>query len=150
MKRHVQSSIRLSVIALILAGCAPWGDHQNVAAIDESDVVFLVQEVAPNAIMDALYVGEVSVDDAGCLRLAAPDYHTVVWPLGFTLEESGDALRVLDGAGAEAGRIGGTFRLGGGEVVVLHEGVGLSAAARANATALCPGRFWIVGDVLVP
>ncbi|HUF70293.1 MAG TPA: hypothetical protein VMM79_16720 [Longimicrobiales bacterium] len=55
-------------------------------------------------------------------------------------------MRVLDAAGQEVGTIPGQFRLGGGEVSVLHDGVG-TTAQRQRAITRCPGRFWIAGDV---
>jgi hypothetical protein len=81
----------------------------------------------------------------GCLRLDTPDTHTVIWPKGFDL---GADLRVRDDRGAVVGRIGGAFRLGGGEVPSLHDGIPLSEADRVRAGSRCPGRFWIVGEVL--
>jgi hypothetical protein len=51
-----------------------------------------------------------------------------------------------DAAGQEVGRIPGQFRLGGGEVSVLHEGIG-TTAQRQRLIARCPGPVWIAGDV---
>jgi hypothetical protein len=56
-------------------------------------------------------------------------------------------MRVRDAAGREIGQVGGSFRLGGGEVQSLHEGIGVSAADRQRAATHCPGRYWVVGDV---
>ena len=129
--------------ALALSACA----SGLVEVADEDGTVFLVQNVVPNAVMDALFQGRVVRDQAGCLRLESPDPATVVWPKGFTLALQGGTLSVRDGSGRELGEIGGSFRLGGGEVV-MHEGVPLSATDRERASRLCPGRFWIVGGVL--
>ena len=98
--------------------------------------------------MDALFQGRVVTDAAGCIRLDSPppDAGTVVWPFGFTLAREGRVLSVRDAAGREVGRIGGSFRFGGGHVPFLHEGTGFSAAERARAEARCPGTFWIVGE----
>ncbi|NIQ52874.1 MAG: hypothetical protein GWN71_05275 [Gammaproteobacteria bacterium] len=52
-----------------------------------------------------------------------------------------------DAGGAHVGVIGETFRLGGGEVATLHDGLGLSEATIKRANELCPGRFWFVGEI---
>lgn len=106
-------------------------------------LVFLTLKIEPEAHMDALYEGTVSVDDAGCVRLDGPDAHTVIWPKGYAFEERSGGFAVLDGAGAEVGALPGDFRLAGGEVEVLHEGLGFTSADQTLASTHCPGRFWI-------
>ena len=139
----------LMLIPSAIASCSPAGDP-NPAAVrsqEPSGVVFLVQSATPDEVMQALFEGRVTRDERGCLRIDDPDRHTVVWPRGFTLQGAGGELRVLDGTGREVGRIGGSFRLGGGEVPVLHEGLPVSPAVRQRANESCPGRFWLVGEV---
>ena len=121
------------------------GPPRIVDAVD--DVLFLTQSAAPSAAMDALFEGRVDRDAAGCLRLDLDDRHTVIWPAGFTVAETaGGELRILDGDGREVGRVGERFRLGGGEVTTLHEGIPMTEADRRAALERCPGRYWIVGD----
>lgn len=136
---------RYTLVAMLIAtACiASGGDEVDLLNVSGGDdVVFLVQRVQPTAVMEALFEGRVAPDSAGCLRLAGPDPATVVWPYGARL----DGTTVRDAAGRTIGRLGGPFRLGGGEVSELHTGMALSAAERA-AAARCPGRFWIVGEV---
>lgn len=136
---------RYTLVALLIAtACiASAGDEVDLLGLSGGDdVIFLVQRVEPTVVMEALFEGRVVPDSAGCLRLAGPDPATVVWPYGARL----DGLTVRDAAGRTIGRIGGPFRLGGGEVPALHTGIPLSAAER-EAARRCPGRFWIVGDV---
>ncbi len=142
----------LVLIVAAIASCSPTGDADPLALRNQepSEVVFLFQNATPDAVMQALFQGRVITDDRGCLRLESTDRHTVVWPKGFTLEGVGAELRVLDGTGTEVGQIGGSFSLGGGEVPFLHEGVPVSPADRQRAHESCPGRYWIVGDVLRP
>jgi hypothetical protein len=140
--------VSLALVAMLLvARCTPH-DAEPPAGLqhvsDETGLLFLTQNVVPDAFMDALFEGRVVADRAGCLRLESPDAHTVVWPKGFGL---GGDLRVRSDRGAEVGRIGGSFRLGGGEVPSLHDGVPLSEADRVRAESRCPGRFWIVGEM---
>ena len=123
------------------------GDAPSPLGRADADVVFLSQSADPPVVMDALFEGRVDRDASGCLRLDLPGRHTVIWPAGFTLAEAEDgAPRVLDAQGVEIGRIGGRFRLGGGEVSTLHEGIPLTEADRRTAREHCPGRYWIVGE----
>lgn len=132
-------------------GCSQTADGGPSELLGSSliqDVVFLTQNVEPEAVMDALFEGDVVLDDVGCLRLDAPDRHTVVWPVGFSLEVDGDDLTVRDAEGRTVGSIGGTFRLGGGEVERLHEGIAMAPSDKTKAEERCPGRYWIVGEAL--
>jgi hypothetical protein len=79
--------------------------------------------------------------------LDSADDATVVWPKSFSLVRQGGELRVRQANGRELGRIGGAFRLGGGEVPYLHDGIALSAADCERGQTRCPGKFWIVGEV---
>jgi hypothetical protein len=114
---------------------------------DDNGFVFLTQSVVPDVVMDALFEGRVVADESGCLRLDSVDDATVVWPAGYRLVRDGTRLEVRAPDGRTVGRLGGEFRLGGGEVNELHSGLQISAASRQRALDRCPGRFWIVGDV---
>jgi hypothetical protein len=132
------------------AGCADSKEGlptNTLNSADVSSVVFLVQNADPGAVMDALFSGKISADAAGCLRLSGDDPSTVVWPVGFSVKSEAADLLILDKSGRLVGRVGGSFRLGGGHVPQLHDGIRMSAAARDLAHARCPGQFWIVGDV---
>lgn len=135
---------------LLLGGCSPSGDGGPSAPLPSvllDETLFLAQSEAPDAVMDALFEGRVTRDDDGCLRLDTPDAHTVVWPLGFSLTADDGELVVRDAGGDAVGRVGGPFRLGGGEVASLHDGIAMTPEDRQDARASCPGRYWIVGDV---
>lgn len=109
----------------------------------QAGVFVLTQVMEPEVVMDALYTGGVSADAGGCLRLDGPDDATVVWPKGFGVRSADGGIVVVDASGQVVGRTGDDFRLGGGEVDELHEGLGFTAADRALAAARCPGKFWI-------
>jgi hypothetical protein len=149
----VSSLHRTLAIALMTISAAACSSAEEVLSFDalhfqdRTGIVFVRQNVTPDAVMEALFQGRVVTDGAGCLRLDSPDPATVVWPSGFAMTESGDDMLVRDAAGREIGRVGGTFRLGGGEVSSL-QGAGVSAADRQRAETHCPGRYWIVGDAL--
>jgi hypothetical protein len=83
------------------------------------------------------------------VRLVADgdDRSTVIWPQGFSYRLQNGAVRIVDPHGRVIGELGGSFKLGGGHVPELHDGVALSPADRDRATGQCPGRYWIVGDV---
>lgn len=135
---------------LLLGGCSSSGDGGPAAPLLSvllDETVFLAQSEAPDAVMEALFEGRVKRDDDGCLRLDTPDAHTVVWPFGFSLVTVGGELVVRDAEGDAVGAIGGRFRLGGGEVASLHDGIALAPEDRDRAESLCPGRYWIVGEV---
>jgi hypothetical protein len=145
MNRSTARPATLRVLAgVLLAACA--SDPAGTQDPDDDDILFLVQTVVPDVVMDALFVGRVVVDPAGCVRLDSVDDATVVWPKAFALDARDGALRVLNAQQQEAGRIGGTFRLAGGEVPFLH-GQSVSAADRARAATRCPGRYWMVASV---
>lgn len=135
-----------ALAALALGGCTSSPPEGTASLLDvpaHGEVLFLTQNAVPDGFMEALFVGRVIADAAGCLRLDGPDPATVVWPFRFILDPRG---RVLDSLGTEIGRIGGSFRLGGGEVT-LHAGIAMSEAVKQVAEARCPGRFWIVGEI---
>ena len=128
-----------------IGACEP----SPVDAGPDDALLFLVQEVRPATQMEALYQGRVDVDQEGCFRLSDdPDRHTVVWPFGHTLGRDQASLVFLDGTGREVGRVGHLLRLSGGEVTDLGATGLVSPALVAAATARCPGRFWLTGDVL--
>ncbi len=133
--------VALATLALTVGGCDLLGSGGA-----DSDVLMLVQGAPQNSVMQALYVGK--VDRQGeCLRLASPvEGHTVVWPHGFSL---GGPARdtILDDGGRTVGRIGDSFRLGGGEVPTLWENGPVSEPVRREALKRCPGRYWLVGEV---
>lgn len=114
---------------------------------DASDTVFLTQATPPGAVMEALYEGRVYRDEQGCLRLETMSGmgHTAVWPYGFTLETRGGASHVVDPRRRSIGRVGGSFRFGGGEVPSA-EWADLTTEQRALAQSRCPGRYWVVGE----
>src|SRR5688500_3187248 len=141
MPRRVNSLARSRAAALgfcaLLAACAdePPGPQP----------LFLTQTRPATETMQALFDGPLSVDHAGCIRMAGPDRHTVVWPYGFTLVPRGEDWYVRDAEGGDVGPIGARMRIGGGEVPTLAEGMGVNDVA--EALRRCPGRFWIVGEM---
>ena len=144
MRRTLLSAGTPILACFALAACDPAaGTRPRTTLDDPPGVVFLAEETAANAYMDALFQGGVTLDTQGCLRLDTSERHTVVWPHGYTLEASSGAFRVKDEQGRLVGTIGGSFRFGGGEVPSLASVVNLSASARAQAEANCPGRYWL-------
>ena len=144
-----RSDFRFSLILLLLVvSCTQRAGDGPAGLLIEDDVVFVTQSVVPDAVMQALFEGRVVRDEAGCLRLDSVDDATVVWPKDHRLDRRNGGFAVLDPAGRVIGLIGGAFRLGGGEVPTLHDGILVSAADRERAQSRCPGRFWIVGEVL--
>lgn len=111
----------------------------------QEDVAVFTQNVVPEATMEALYEGVVNVDGAGCLRLATPEAHTVIWPVGYGVRSEGPDRVVHDDQGNPAGTIGEAFSLPGGEVTELSDALGFTEDDRALADSRCPGRYWIAG-----
>lgn len=148
---------RLTFVALAVLGtaaCSETGDPLEadlaVAADPNGAILFLALPERPRAVMEALYVGTVVLDHAGCFRLGSTlgsERPTVVWPYGSTLVRRGGDLVVVDEHGVDIGVIGGELRFGGGEVPSLGTGFA-TEAMRIAAEARCPGRYWIVGDVV--
>jgi hypothetical protein len=147
MNRSISRALSSCAVALALAACGQAESTGPSFTRNEPSEIFLVQAAPPAAVMDALFQGRVSRDLQGCLRMEGlGDRHTVIWPHGFTLVERGGELFVRDAAGRDVGRIGGSFRFGGGESSTLHQGL-LSDESRQLAESRCPGRYWIVGEV---
>ncbi|HMB90806.1 MAG TPA: hypothetical protein VKP65_08160 [Rhodothermales bacterium] len=147
MKYAILSKGALVVLACLLAAC---NTVLLTSTFNDDDPLFLVQKPVDGErmVMEALYEGSV-VEVEGCLRLGdEPDSHTVVWPPAFSLSTQDDAQVVLDDEGHAVGRIGDFFRLGGGEVPTLWENGLVDEVARTAALDQCPGRYWLVGDVL--
>ena len=137
-------ALAIPFVGSLLVGCSK---NATPVQVDAVDLVFLSQSEAQSEYMDALFTGRVVVDDNKCTRLDSPGRATVIWPAGFTVTgESGD-LRVLDGDGREVGRLGGTFRIGGGEVPQLNPQLHISYMDRAFAAEFCPGLYWIASGV---
>lgn len=149
MKYAILSKGALVVLAGLLAAC---NTELFTSTFNADDPLFLVQKPVDGerTVMEALYEGSV-VEVDGCLRLGdEPDSHTVVWPPAFSLSTKDGAQVVLDDNGRTIGRLGDFFRLGGGEVPMLWENGPVDEAARTAALDQCPGRYWLVGEVLQP
>lgn len=127
---------KLILTAALLAGCSTVVDPLV------NDSLFLVQVVRPGIGMDALFEGVVTVDAAGCYRLGDSRV-TMVWPFGYRMIDTIEGPAVADGTGGEVGRIGSSFRFGGGILSAIPEGLIGSPQRRRDAMARCPGEFWI-------
>jgi len=83
-------------------------------------------------------------DDASCLRLGDAEGATGVWPVGYMGDVATDGVTILNGDGEEVGQVGGSFRIGGGEIPELLASLGFTQEDRDLAEALCAGSYWIV------
>lgn len=111
----------------------------------EGGIFLLTQVLDPADAMEALYRGQVVVDDGGCIRLSGTgEPITAVWPKGFTARPTIEGPEIMDADGQRVGRVGEHFTFGGGVVPFLHEGLGFTEADQALAVSRCPGTFWIV------
>ncbi|MGE0440313.1 MAG: hypothetical protein AB7L66_08970 [Gemmatimonadales bacterium] len=110
--------------------------------------LFLAQKEGSRDVMDALFDGVVSLDAAGCYRLGLQDQVTMIWPAGYRLIPTVEGPAVVNAQGVEIGRIGSTFRLGGGIVGTIPSGLLPSDALRRLALQQCPGSFWIAAPDL--
>lgn len=136
-RRHLQRVVVCASLAFTLAACdMPFATEES-----EEELFFFTQSATPDVVMDALFTGRVVRGEEGCLRLDSPTGPTVIWPAGYSL----DGRTVRDAFG-DVGSIGGTFRLGGGEVPSLHDGIRVTANTRQRAEAQCPGKYWIAAD----
>jgi hypothetical protein len=137
----------IAFVAVLLAACSTGENDDPFDPLlfqARTGVIFVAQNVVPVAVMEALFEGRVIADAAGCLRFDSPDPATIVWPKGFTISESAGTMIVRNDAGRQIGQIGGSFRLGGGELSLVQD---VSDADRQRLESSCPGRYWIVGDV---
>ncbi|HEY0021392.1 MAG TPA: hypothetical protein VGB24_00720 [Longimicrobium sp.] len=142
--RRSFSTIAITLM-LTAAGCAADPGVGPTLSGDENPLaVTFVAQVNQTTSMEALYHGVVSRDANGCLR-AEGSSRTVIWPEGWKLEARGESLFVKDATGSEVGRIGGQFRLGGGEIPSV-EFASLSASDAQLLQTRCPGSYWLAGS----
>ena len=138
--------LRVTLILTATVGCASDPGAGPMLSGDENPLaVTFVAQVDQTTSMEALYQGIVSRDASGCLRAEGFEGRTVIWPEGWKLEARGEALFVKDAAGSDVGRIGGQFRLGGGEIPGV-ESASLSASDAQLLQTRCPGRYWLAGS----
>lgn len=134
---------------LTVVGCGGSSTDPALRPLLQSTVhdgfVFLTQNRQPSGAMEALFSGSVIADAVGCFRLNSEEGATVVWPLNYSLDTSGDVPRVLNDEGSEVGMVGQAFVLAGGLVNELPDAMGFTARDRERAQ-VCPGRYWIVND----
>lgn len=142
MASHIKVPVIVVLSLGFLSACELVSSDGN-----RGGAIFITQSAPQTVVMQALYEGSVS-RQGDCLRLSdEPDGHTVVWPYGFRL--SGSARdTVVDDEGRTVGKIGDHFRLGGGEVPTLWENGPVSEQDRTIALEECPGRYWIVGEIV--
>lgn len=145
MNHPAASTACIALLALAACSASERGGPTLTGNENPDAAVFLRQREPARDVMEALYQGRILRDDQGCLRLEGAEPATVIWPYGFTLESRPGGLYVRDAEGRELGRIGGSFRFGGG-FVPSHDYAGLSDADRALADTRCPGEYWIVGE----
>lgn len=136
---------------LVAAACSSAGttgvDPDPSFEVEERDgVVFMTQNVVPEAMMDALYMGRVFLAEDGCLRLETAETASPVWPQGYDFSVSDGRIRVLDRDGEVVGTVGEEFHLPGGLVPELSDAMGFDQADRDLAESRCPGDYWIVGE----
>ena len=143
--RLIPTTFCAALALSLLGGCKdPAGPGDSLySAAHLRSAVFVARTDEPPGYYDALFSGVITVDSAGCLRMAGLERHTPIWPRGYWLDLSRGAGVVRNGNGSMVGTIGGHFRLGGGEAQTL-DWVTLSPADRERLTASCPGRYWIV------
>ena len=140
---------RASIAFALVASAVSCGTESTPATtrVNAVDLVFLTQSEPQRAYMDALFTGRVIIDASRCTRLGDADGATVIWPAGFTVAQEGSSIRVLDNTGRAVGRLGESFRIGGGEVSELHHSLQISYMDRAMAHESCPGRYWIAAPI---
>ena len=145
LPRLLSTAISAVLLLSMLAGCKEAASPSDslYSSTQLHSAVFIARTAEPSGYMEALFSGVITVDAAGCLRMAGLEGHTPIWPRGYRLEVTAGSGVVRRGSGAVVGKIGSHFRLGGGEVQTL-EWVALSAADRERVTSTCPGRYWIV------
>lgn len=135
----------------MLAGCSESvsgpADLTLISSVD--DAYFIRQLEKPGAVMEALFQGRVVKDRNGCLRLQPPTAATVIWPFGSTLEVRSEGEWVVGADGRDIGKIGSSFRFGGGVVPIPHGGIGFHEPRITEIRTRCPGRFWIVGETFM-
>ena len=148
MNRTIVRAGAALAVAMALAACsASGGGGPSLTGNENPDAtVFLAQNIRPDAVMEALYVGRVVRDEQGCLRTESEGGALVIWPYGSSLQARDGGLYVRIEEGRSIGRIGGSFRMGGGYVPAAafeH----LSPSDRALAESRCPStHYWVVGD----
>ena len=157
--KRAAAGLGVAIFAMALVGCesdASGPGEPMVEAADllqvahHDDVLFLSRTEPTTTAPDALFEGQMTIDEAGCIRLETTGEVgvTAVWPHGFTLERDGETLRVHDDTDAAVATVGALTRLGGGQVDQLGPDLGFTTNDQELANARCPGKYWFVADVL--
>lgn len=152
-RRHTGGPKGAALAALLVGsmGCGdPVGvvETPNLTVTTTQGVTIVALRAPQSAVMEALYQGTLDVSFDGCIRMESSlGGQTVVWPEGFTMEESGERWAILDATGAEVGILGGAFSFGGGIVTDVTDALGFTSEDQTMLQRECPGRYWIVGDV---
>lgn len=138
-------------LALLMAACGsaatdsatPQGRASPTDA--ESDLTFPTQDPT-NSGMDALAQGTLAVRDQ-CLYLVHADDSTSlpIWPHGFTYEQDGEVVTVLDQSGGPVAATGDRLSMGGG---MAGETDSPLAPELRDRVGDCEGPYWIVSDVV--
>jgi hypothetical protein len=113
------------------------------------------QEGGLDAVPTALGGGEMTLDDAGCLRMLPGKEleggWVPVWPPYFEVETSGERVRVVDGRNCRTvAEVGRGVVMGGGDISeeALRENGILEEKTQRELFERCPPgySYWIVGE----
>lgn len=110
--------------------------------------LFLARQLPASGFATALIRGELVLDEEGCFRIAGRPGGSLVpvWPSGFEARVEGEEVRVLNGRGKTAARVGEGVRAGGGALPSLEELGSVDEETARETQERCPSKeYWLVG-----
>lgn len=152
LRRTTTALALFSVLAAgpIVAACGADTSSQDLdggATAETSSVgvpgVFFPKRSPGGVDMMSEIRGELILDDRGCLRVRSGGTDSlVIWPAGFGIERSGGRVRVIDGEGGIAARVGRNVYMGGGGAPPAN----VAGLTRRELRERCPGPYWIAAS----
>lgn len=134
------------------------GEGSSTSPALAEGILFARQPSEGNGLYpSAAFTGKLVVED-GCLRMKHLDgvgSYLPVWPHDYSLSTEDNDVRLLDGEGQVAARLGDAVRVGGGEIRQSEVGPTPEQARRnyqqtrrkLNIPSSCPGPLWMVADI---
>jgi hypothetical protein len=153
---RMKALVALLAVAALAVGCPDQGPDSSDGdaasptssgdgRTDRKSLVFPVQDPSKD-VMQALVEGTL-VRSGECLYLQPPETHDVIlpiWPHGFSYEEVGDRIIVLDADGDPVAESGASVSMGGGLLGETDTPLPDEYLRRAGE---CEGPYWIVGEI---
>lgn len=142
-RRSPPGEITAAILLLVLIGGACGMD--TAGARRSTATVSFPRQVGSRTTDEALLVGELVLDDCGCLRVDAREpvgSFLLVWPAEYSPSTVDGTTRILDETRRVVARVGDIVGVGGGAIESPNRP---DRRYVTDLTETCSGPWWIVG-----